>query len=528
MISYIPNFILRSIFKIIPLKLFYLLRDNVTHDEKNTKKLIRLGIPEVLVRIGEKRVLDIFKKIALRIPAYTEFLKDNNITENEIKRTRKIEEIPIMDKETYILPYQKNDPIKLCLDGNINKAKMIETSSGYSGEPTYWFRDQSEVLSEEKQLPILMSIFYGIKDNSAITINGFALGSWVTGIQAGNAARNKTATLFLGLNQKALAEHIRTFYTKYSSRNSSGGFHQMIIMCYPPFLKPIIDSLEKEHSFDSWENLETIIIFGGESFPESYRQYIENKTGGKVFSAYGSADTGIQIGIETSELVELRKKLVENPSMCERLFNKKEAPMIFYYDPTHVYIEEIEKEDKKQKELVFTPLYHRRLPIIRYNLKDEGGVFYNPKEDLKEILEKFGISLNYSLPIVYVFGRSDGTITICAANVSPEQVLNVIMETIPTYFNQHFHISSETNKDQKVRLRVDICVTKEPSQELTKRLIEKLSNITSEIKYSIKKNIICEPIVHYYKKKNWPWITGVGPGAKERYLSSEEEKDLIK
>ncbi|MBZ9573080.1 hypothetical protein KJA17_02785, partial [Patescibacteria group bacterium] len=316
-ISYIPDFLLKPILKIIPTGFFYSLRKSMMRSEKSTRKIITLGATEVLVKKGEKRALYILKDTAKRVPAYVNFLKEKGFSVSDIEIAKSIKEAPISDKANYIRPNDQN-PSNLCLDGRANYAKMIETSSGYSGKHTYWLRDLKEVLREERQIPVLLSIFYGINENEAFSINGFALSSWVTGIQVGNAARRKTATINIGLNPEEIAQTIVEFYTKYSIKTTKGGFKKALILSYPPTIKTILDTLD-ELKFDSWENLETIFISGGDGFPESYRAYVEKKTGGKLFSVFGSADTGIQVGIEAPDLVNLRKFLDENPDLCKKI-----------------------------------------------------------------------------------------------------------------------------------------------------------------------------------------------------------------
>jgi len=521
-ISYIPNFLLKPTLKIVPTGFFYSLRKDIMRNEKSAKKIITLGVTEVLVKKGEKRALYVLKDTAKRVPAYANFLKNNGFSITDIENAKSIKNAPISDKANYIRPNEEN-PSSLCLDGNASPTRMIETSSGYSGKHTYWLRDLKEVLSEERQIPVLIAIFYNLGENEALSINGFALGSWVTGIEAGNAARRKTATIDIGLNPEEIAKTIIEFYTKYSIKTTKGGFKKILVMSYPPTIKTVLDILD-QHNFDSWGNLETLFISGGEGFPESYRDYVEKKTGGKLYSIFGSADTGIQIGIETPDLVDLRKYLDKNPDLCRQIFGKNHPPMMFYYDPTHVYIE-AEESETGVKELIFTPLYKRRMPLVRYNLRDEGGVFYNPKEGLIDLISNSRITLSYFLPIVYVFGRSDGSVVVFSASVYPQQIHAAIMRNMSDKFCQHFHISSEYSEHQIPRLVIDICVSAKPSSEQIDSLLSDILNSNPDLGIELSEGLADPPIVNFYSKQDWPWETGTGPGRKEKYVGARRKNE---
>jgi len=522
-ISIIPNFLLRPLLKITPLGLFYRMRKGITRSEKNTKKIITLGMTDYFVKRGEKRALYILKEAVKRVPAYENFIKEQGFSVSDIKNAKTIKDAPISDKASYIRPNEDN-PANLCVDGDMSPAKMIETSSGYSGKHTYWLRDLKEVLSEERQIPVLLAIFYEVAENEAFTINGFALSSWVTGVQAGNAARRKTATINIGLNPPEIAQTIVDFYRKYSIKTTPGGFKKALIMSYPPTIKTILDILD-EMNFDEWENLEeTIFVSGGDGFPESYREYIKEKTGGLLFSAYGSADTGIQVGIEAPDLINLRSYLDKNPEVCRQIFGKDHPPMLFYYDPTHVYIE-TEESETGINELILTPLYKRRLPLVRYNLHDEGGVFYDPQKELIDLIDNPEITLKYSLPLLYVYGRSDGSIAVFSAYIYPQQIHAAIIRNMGKEFCQHFHISSEYSENQKPQLVVDICVSVKPSSEQIDNLTSDILDSNQDLSVILSEGLADPPRITFYSKEDWPWETARGPGQKERYLGAQRKKE---
>jgi phenylacetate-CoA ligase len=120
----------------------------------------------------------------------------------------------------------------------------------------------------------------------------------------------------------------------------------------------------------------------------------------------------------------VRRFLATRPDLAHTLFGEPRLPSLLQYDPAARYFEQVDGE------LVFTAAMGT--PLIRYNIHDTGGVLssadvlarcqhagYDPLAELA--------AAGYSgpapaLPFVYVFGRSDFTISFYGANIYPENV----------------------------------------------------------------------------------------------------------
>ncbi len=89
--------------------------------------------------IGEKMALDLFKKCAARVPAYKDFLARNGVDPAGIMTMDDFSRLPITSKSNYIKQYPLE---QLCLDGKIASSYLISSSSGSTGQPTYWPRSE--------------------------------------------------------------------------------------------------------------------------------------------------------------------------------------------------------------------------------------------------------------------------------------------------------------------------------------------------------------------------------------------------
>jgi phenylacetate-CoA ligase len=205
-----------------------------------------------------------------------------------------------------------------------------------------------------------------------------------------------------------------------------GLFDQVALLGYPPFLKDVIDS-GIARGID-WEPYRVKMVMAGEVFSEEWRSLVAERIGSDspwtdFASLYGTADAGV-LGNETPLSVCIRRFLAENPEAARALFGESRLPTLVQYDPFSRFFEKVGGA------LVFTG--DNGVPLIRYDILDSGGLV--PYEEMLAFLggwgfdplaecEKRGISRGVRpLPFVYLFGRSDFTVSFFGANVYPENV----------------------------------------------------------------------------------------------------------
>ena len=226
-----------------------------------------------------------------------------------------------------------------------------------------------------------------------------------------------------------------------------------------------------------WRDYKIDILSGGEGFIEEWRDFLRRKLGDEAIirSAFGSTDKGLGEGIETELTVVLRNLLricqlfLKDPhravEVAEDVFPHGQVlprsdasarefvvhllkvdpsrdarlPMVFQYDPTTYFNEEVvtkREHGRELHELVTTVLKDGLAsPRIRYNIQDESGTI-SFRQALEQIEKTFGLeTLRQAarlerpfmrLPFFYVYNRSDGTVSIDGANIYPEEVGTMI------------------------------------------------------------------------------------------------------
>jgi phenylacetate-CoA ligase len=132
------------------------------------------------------------------------------------------------------------------------------------------------------------------------------------------------------------------------------------------------------------------------------------------------------MAIEMPLSVWIRKRAAANPALRRMLFgDDPRLPMLFQYNPLDYYI-----ETNAAGELVVTVNRLSVLsPRIRYNVHDAGGII--PFDHMLGLLRDCGLNpltelppghRPFRLPFLYLFGRSDNTVSYMGANIYPEDV----------------------------------------------------------------------------------------------------------
>lgn len=486
--------ILRFIFRILPPKLIRTMQEKAVQSQFLIKIMFKVMDEETLLYISNKLAFFNFKTAARRVPAYKNFLEARNIKTKKIKKFKDfVEKVPLTDKKSYLLHYNLND---LCMDGNLYHKGIVNRSSGYTGNPIYFVLKEKENYLEEKCIGNWIAANFNLTPEDLI-VNCLLLGSWVGGIRSGNAGRYAGPVINVGPRVKEAVDVI-TDIGKYYKR--------IVISAYPPFALTLIAALQ-DVGFD-FEKKPMLFFTGGEGFDEEFRNNISFRTKGnaKIYSAYGSAETGVRVANETDDIITLRRMLVNNPELCEKLFGKNYPPNLFQYDPTYVHVLTNKREDGKQ-ELVFTTLSDKLMPVIKYNLKDEGGIY--TQKELNALLKQyvnFEIKFKLPLPILYMYGRSDGTLSFIGSNIYPQQI-KAALAPYQEYI-EDFKVEVTTNEDMVSYLLVHILARdkkKIDTSAIEQRIFNALNTFYFPYEELIVSGLAGMPVVRLYNDKNWPF-----------------------
>jgi phenylacetate-CoA ligase len=188
-----------------------------------------------------------------------------------------------------------------------------------------------------------------------------------------------------------------------------------VVCGYPPFLDALLAAAADRGPDLSGHELWGFV--GGESMSEVLRGRLE-RTFTRVLSAYGASDLDIGVAGETEFAVAVRQAAAGNPDFAEALFGRTgRLPMVFQYDPSTYHVE-------SGAELVVTVTRTLLSPRIRYTVHDDGGAL-----DFRTVLAaaaEHGVTLPARgaarLPLLFVAGRADSTLSYLGANLYPEDV----------------------------------------------------------------------------------------------------------
>ncbi|HEY6805259.1 MAG TPA: hypothetical protein VI306_16910 [Pyrinomonadaceae bacterium] len=419
--------------------ILYLLRWFISIDRRTYLMLSAPSLQPFLARIGMMRAQAVFLKAKDCCPAYQQFLQSENFTPS---RPWKLSNLPVMTKENYVKKYSIEDR---CYNGKIPAAGVvIDESSGSSGVPNNWVRSVEERADVKHILQLNYQLIY--RDSGCILLNCFALGPWATGMNVSMSLVDVGILKSIGPDQKKLTNTLNTFGPNY----------RYLVFGYPPFIKSFVDSTDLDLSKYRMD-----LIVGGEGISESLRGYLL-RTFKTVISSYGASDLEINIGVETPLTIALRSLCASNRDLCEQLFGRQTAPMIFQYNALDYII-----ETNASGELLFTiGRQTSAAPKIRYNLKDFGGALsYRDLaaklRDLEINIKDFG-SPQSSFPIVYVFGRADLTVPFYGAKIYPTDIEDII-NTHPLLVQQinSFQLSSFEDEQINRRLRIHLETVKD-------------------------------------------------------------------
>ncbi|MGH1396969.1 MAG: phenylacetate--CoA ligase family protein [Trichormus sp.] len=442
---------------------------------------------------GASTVLDLFHDVAGNVPAYQAFLAERGIEADQIKTWEDFEKIPAIAKENYISRYPLAD---LCRNGRLEGCDMIAASSGSTGKPTFWprfFTDELQIVTRFEQI---FHDSFAADTQRTLAIICFTLGTWVGGMFTTNCCRYLASkgypitVITPGNNKEEILRVVQEL---------GGNFQQVVLLGYPPFLKDVIDT-GLARNID-WQRYQIKLVMAGEVFSEEWRSLVGKRVGSQnpcydSASLYGTADAGV-LGNETPLSICIRRFLAENPPAAKALFGESRLPTLVQYDPVSRFFE------VQNGQLLFSG--NNGIPLIRYNILDTGGIIsydamlqfladwgFNPVEYLSSLKDEDGINPVstrgiYQLPFVYVFGRSNFTVSYFGANIYPENVtVGLEQPVIQQWVTGKFvlQVKEDTDKNRflsvVVELAPDVEASEDKRQAVANSILTQLLRLNSE------------------------------------------------
>lgn len=365
---------------------------------------------------AQDNVLKLFQEVAATVPAYRDFLRANNINPDSIQTYADFQKLPLINKENYL---QLNSLTDLCRYGQLSMCDAIAVSSGSTGKPTFWSRFITDELQVATRFEQIFKDSFEADNKTTLAVICFTLGTWVGGMYTTNCCRYLASkgypitVVSPGNNQAEIFRVVKELGSMYE---------QVVLLGYPPFLKDAIDNGLCQGI--EWQKYFIKLVMAGEVFSEEWRALVSERVGAKNIcydsaSLYGTADAGV-VGNETPLSICIRRFLAKCPDAALELFGESRLPTLVQYDPLHRFFETIDGT------LFFSG--DNGIPLLRYHIADTGGII--TYEAMQEFLAKWGFEALaqlpstsiHQLPFVYVFGRSNFTVSYFGANVYPENV----------------------------------------------------------------------------------------------------------
>lgn len=493
-------------------------------DAQHLQELLKSKPESYWIERGEQMALQLFHEMSKRVPAYQDFLKQRSINPESIKTIEDFRQLPTLDKDNYLRHYSRQ---QLCWDGKFSSERwVVSTTSGSTGEPFYFPRTdlQDEYYALTAELYLREN--FQIHKKTTLYIDAFAMGAWIGGLftyEAIHRVAQKGYALSIitpGINKTEVINSVRRL---------GADFDQVIIGSYPPVMRDIIDhGLEEDLD---WARYNLGIIFSAEGFGEEFRDYV-TKHGhlDNIYTSslnhYGTVDLGT-MSHETPTTILVRRQAMQNKRLFTELFGDvTKQPTLTQYLPEMFYFESIENR-------VICSSYSG-LPLVRYDLKDHGGVitlrdveqaYTDHHQNLANELNEAGIAdKKWNLPFAYVYERSDFSVNLAGGVIYPEEVRKALLgESLSQSLTGKF--TMEVVQDRKLNPKLIVHVelkrtTPKPDRTLT-RLIQK-----AIVDMLLKENSEYASNYALYGKKLWPKITA-WPYGHPRYFSGRGKQKWV-
>lgn len=478
----------------------------------------------VWIEKGQQRALNLFHQMAVRVPAYKDFLKKNKVHPEKIKSFADFQQLPTIDKNSYLREYPREST---CWDGKFaSKQWVISATSGSTGEPFYFPRQSFQDWQYATTADMYLQTNFDIQNKSTLYIIGFPMGVWIGGLFTYQAIKYlqenrkyKLSIISPGINKLEIIKAVK---------NLGSNFDQVIIGSYAPFLKDILDDGIDQGI--EWNKYNMGFIFSAEVFSETFRDYVNQRTQlsnifTRTLNHYGTVDLGT-MSHETPLSIFMRRVAVTNQKIYKSLFGQiTKLPTLTQFVPEHFYFEEINGN------LLCSSF--SGLPLVRYDLKDHGGVF--TLQDAKQKFLDYGIDFDkastdngfgntlWNLPFVYVYERSDFSVSFFAFQIYPETIRKALQhKSLEKFITGKFTML--VRYDEIGNQVFEINIEKKPNVKenynlvanITKLIMDKLTQENSEYRKTrddypdrVKPNLVF-----------WPYEneTHFKPGTKQKWV----------
>jgi phenylacetate-CoA ligase len=347
--------------------------------------------------------------------AYQKFLAAHQVRDSAL-----FEDLPITDKATYLKTFAFEDLV----GDDFADTFTIFGSSGSSGQPFYWPQIKGSHRSSVARFGHYIENAYGVHQRRTLVIVGLALGSWIGGDFFSWLLKNVAIAAPYPLAVFSPGnKHDEIIAMLHSAERF---VDQFIVVCGPSAIGHLILRAKEKAQPLPLGKIHYLVL--GEPFPEVVREDLERNSlaeGPRMFSVYGSADTGL-LGFESPASIILRRICMADPLVAEDLQLGPLIPHFFHHADPDTYLETVGGE------LCITKW--QGIPLVRYNLHDSARLY--DWQEIARLLPSW-VKRNPALApsmthlercvafaslsdsgILAITGRSDSCLILCGTNLT--------------------------------------------------------------------------------------------------------------
>ena len=337
-----------------------------------------------------EQLIAAFGRTAREVPAYRQILSESGTNPGEVSTPDDFKRlVPIIDKAS---TFDRFSLPELCRDGHCGQLLSVLTSSGHSGRFSFGLYDVDMAAAEVGRIDDILDMLLGVRSRPTLLINCLPMGV-------------KVPTQACTLAETSVRADMATALVARLGQQ----YDQLILVGEAAFIKLVLESgLEQEID---WRKMLVHVIVGEEPLAENARMYFQDLLGcdgvsaesGLIGSSMGAAELGLNLFLELPPLVMLRQTLHKDASLRSDILGRDVTcvPMLFTYDPAHVFVETCGDDA-----LVISTLQPRRLPLIRYATGDRARLL--TLDELAPVIAACGLAPEHLPPnpvIVAVYGR---------------------------------------------------------------------------------------------------------------------------
>lgn len=442
-------------------------------DPRNWSRQLFQADPTQLEESGRCLAVDVYESTVASVPAYREFLKCHRFDPVQVIGIGEFTSLPIIDKANYLSMHGLS---QLLPNGNLDRSTTIAASSGSTGEPFFWPRGESLDAETAAIHELLCAELLDTAKHRTLALCCFALGTYIAGIITVQALARCQGK---GHRISVVTPGLDRVNAQRCLARLADRFEQVLVIAYPTVLKAILEEFRRADGTRLRPRFR--FLSAGEAFSEEYRDYIaalagEADTTTLGANIYGSADAAI-LGHETPVSIQIRRWAANDRALCRDLFGSERLPSVEAFHPYFKHFESVERR------LVLTTF--GGIPLVRYAIGDTGGVLrYDEAVGicrdhgyvLSQALQEMGCAhLNWKLPLVFLHGRIDNTVTYIGLNVFPDPIRKLLGEAawLP-YLSGRFKLCVEDGErfDQVFQVHVELAPRAVLAPELVARLAE--------------------------------------------------------